>query len=154
MSIDEREVKRGPGRPRTNKEDERATRPERISMAELGGKLTVLGKSPDHEYYWAFDSDASGHNCLRFKLAGWEFCTNDEGLVVGDAFVYNTSTEGSVYRVPADKQGGYLFLMKIRKDWYDEDFKKAQKKIDDREKGLFNPNKGDGQYGRSGYDTE
>lgn len=151
MSIEE--AKRGPGRPR--KDEDRASRPTRIPMSELGGKLAVLGKNPDYEYYWAYDAAENGHNCLKFKLAGWEFCTTDEGLIVGDAFVYNTSTEGSVYRVPAGRTDpGYLFLMKISKEWYDEDFKKAQKKVDETEKGLFSPNKQDGQYGRTGYDTE
>lgn len=154
MSIDE--VKRGPGRPKTIKDEEtRVTRPTRIPMSEMGGKLTVLGKNPDFEYYWAYDSKENGHNCLKFKLAGWEFCTTDEGLVIGDAFVYNTGTEGSVYRVPAGRTDeGYLFLMKIRKEWYDEDTKKAQKRIDETEKGMFTPNTADGQYGKSGYDVE
>lgn len=156
MSIDERVEKRGPGRPKTNRDEERATRPERVPMSEQGGTLTLIGKNPDFEYYWAVDNSENGHNVYKFQLAGWELSTteNDPGIKIGADFVYQTQNVGSVYRVPASKTGGYLYLMRIRKEWYDEDAQRAQKKITDRENGIFSAEKGEGQYGNSGYYTE
>lgn len=156
MSIEEREVKRGPGRPKTNRDEERAERPERIPLSEQGGVLTVIGKDPDFEYFWAVDNSENGHNTYKLTLAGWEFSNteNDPGIKIGSDFVYQTQNVGSVYRVPAAKTGGYHFLMRIKKDWYDEDARKAQKKISDKEKGIFTAERGEGQYGSSGYYTE
>lgn len=147
---DER-IKRGPGRPKIERV---SGRPERPSTGRSRGKLYVTGTNPDYTYYWAVDTAENGYNIFDFRERGWEFSTkeNDPNIKIGDLYVHTVENVGSVYRVPANKKGEYHYLMRIRKEWADEDFMRQQQEVDEKESGIFRADKGDGQYGGAHYE--
>lgn len=145
---DER-VKRGPGRPRkTEKPVERTRRRRKRQDGE--GPLHIANPDKDYKYAWVLDTSEAGPNCLKYINRDYEFVTTDDGLQIGSSFEYESKSDGSIYRVPAGKADSrYLFLMKIPKEWYNEDFAEEQRKIDARERNMLKPDKADGQYGHS-----
>jgi hypothetical protein len=150
----ESQVRRGPGRPR--KEETRAEdRPERPRMDVNSGPLKIHNPNPDYHYAFVLASSEDGNEIFRKVGNGWELVTTDEGLKISDAFVHKTNSVGSIYRVPEIRTPGrYNYLMKIRKEWHDEDVAAEQAKIDEKEKGIFRADKSEGQYGNARYINE
>ena len=109
----------------TNKTE--AVKRERAKRTPVGGTrdiLTVNGKSPDHVYRWVKDSPG---RIQRFRDGGYEVVTED--LEVGQNTVDRSSKVGSAIT----KHGGgldTLVLMRIPKEWYDEDQAAKQADID------------------------
>lgn len=147
----------------SDKTDNRAAdvseRPKRQSIRDQHRSiLTVANKDPNYEYRWINDYTTSedgnsiriGQRVVTFQQAGWEFVENKE-VSVGDAYVYKTDNIGSVVRVPAG-QGEYMYLMKIKKEWYDEDQLDKQRDIDYVEDSMKNPTTEDGMYGSVSVD--
>ena len=60
-----------------------------------------------------------GSRVYNFQQAGYEFVT-DDNLVVGDSRVSDASNLGSAHRVVGDG-GTVSVLMKIKKEWFEED---------------------------------
>jgi hypothetical protein len=71
-------------------------------------------------------------------MAGYELVTKkmleEKNLEVGDDYVYNTADTGSLVRVPNGKQTDYLYLMRIPREWYEEDRKEKDTRTIDVEK--------------------
>ena len=86
---------------------------------------------------------------MRFLEAGWTF-TDPSTVKIGQNFVYKTESTGSVVRVPAG-QGEFLYLMQIRKEWYDEDQIAKQQNIinieQDLTKNIGRDGNSEGVYG-------
>ena len=143
-------IKRGRGRPRKIERPDvlNARRPDRVPIHDSRDILTVEGKNPHYEYRWVLDRDESGQRIYKFLNAGYEFATKDvDRLQVGDHMVFKSGNVGSIYRTPA---GGnqYLYLMRIRKDWYEEDQNKKQRDILETERTMIEREKQDeGRYG-------
>jgi hypothetical protein len=114
------------------------TRPPRSSVGGRRDKLSVQGKDPNYEYRFVKDIVIEsqepgkalvakpGQRITQFLDDGWTFVQSEE-VVVGDNNVYKTENLGSIVKVPAGNEE-YLYLMKIRKDWYDH----YQKELADR----------------------
>jgi hypothetical protein len=79
--------------------------------------LTVSGKDPN--YVYRIVNDVGGRIDM-FKEAGYEMVL-DKDVKVGDRRLNNSSAEGSNAQVVVDKQGTKAFVMRIPKEWYDED---------------------------------
>jgi len=141
-----------PGRPVGSvQKEKRARRPRK--RTEDKGPLFIENKDPEYFYFWELDTSPSGPKCFRRLQNDWEFVSKDEGLKIGDGYVYDAGDVGNIYRVPAVRpEGHYHFLMKIRKEWADEDYQEEQDRITSREKSLYKPDKKDGQYGYTGYE--
>ena len=145
--------KRKRGRPPKNQtRAAEAVRPTRVPVSGHRDLLTVLGKDPDFEYRFVSDVNEMGNRIVRFQEGGWEFAPSDN-LRIGQAMVYKTSDLGSIVRVPEGQRGdGYMYLMRIKKEWYDEDQVAKQDQIDvveadmRRERDPDNP-ADDGMYG-------
>jgi hypothetical protein len=90
--------------------------------------LTVKGKDPAYEYRIVND-DAD--RVARFQEGGYEL-VSDESVKVGDNRVSLPTAEGTVKQMSVG-QGRKAFLMRIKKEWYDEDQKEKQKKVDELE---------------------
>lgn len=148
----EQPVKRKRGRPR--KDETRAvSRPERVPVSGNRDILTVRGKNPEYHYRWVKDTDEDGQRILKFRNAGYEFCGSDEGLQVGQNMVFKSENVGSIVRKPAGS-GEYFYLMRIYKEWYEEDQAAKQREIDAMDAQIKRPrnpdNAGDdGQYGQN-----
>lgn len=141
------QVKRGRGRPR--KSESRAdSRPRRTPVSGYRDLLVVLGKDPDYHYRFVKDVSDNGTRILRYLNGGYDLVTTDDNLQIGQEYVYKTENIGSVYRVPADPSlGTYYYLMKIRKDWYEEDQELKEDALLDIEESIYGPDENKGQYG-------
>lgn len=117
-------------------------RPERVPLHSRD-ILTVWKKKPDKEYRWVINRD---DRLYRFKQAGWEFVT-DANLEVGEPTVNADKELGTVI---VKKTGGdELYLMCIDKEWYDEDQKIKQERVDGTEQAMYEQlnSSSDGRYG-------
>ena len=71
----------------------------------------------------------------------------DDELVVGDARVSDASDLGSTKRVVSN-DGTTSYLMKIKKEWYNEDQKAKAAQIDEVEKSMRSDAEQAGFYGK------
>lgn len=124
----------------TNKAE---VRPARIPVGNRP-KLAVVGKNPNYVYRWV--NDNPGRIAL-FKQGGWELCTNDE-VDVGNFTAEQSSGEGSLACQVVDGGTGLkAYVMKIKKEWFDED-QLAQELEVRRSEETLQPNLNDGEYGK------
>ncbi len=133
------EVKRkGPGRPRKDETRAESTgqRPgKRVPINGFRDKLSVEGCDSNYVYRWVLDSNEGGQRIMQFNAAGYEFVTSDQGITVGQGSVYKSENVGSLIRTPGGN-GDFLFLMRIPKEFHDEDKLAKEKKINDIENGM------------------
>lgn len=110
---------------------ETKTAERRVKRVPVGGPrdiLTVLDKDPNYVYRFVLE-DIPGR-VERFKLGGYEVVTDD--LEIGQRTVDRASKLGSA--VTAHAGGGRKYvLMRIPREWYDEDQKAKQDKVDQLE---------------------
>lgn len=115
----------------------------RVSRTPVGTRniLTVKGKDPGYVYRHVNDID---DRISMFQEAGYEL-VQDESVVVGDKRVNAASSLGSAKAVSVG-QGTKAYLMRIKRDWYEEDQARKLSNVADieratKEKAL------DGTYG-------
>ncbi len=129
------------------------SRPKRVPISGDRDVLTVIGKDKDYEYRWVRDTSETGSRIFRFLQAAYEFVDATKGTHgIGDSFVYETHDMGSLVRKPAGG-GDYLYLMRIPKEFFEEDAKAKQNSILAQEKDIVrerdpHSNSDDGQYGK------
>ena len=127
---------------------ETATRIERPKRTPINGRniLTVSGKDPAYVYRIVNDV---GDRIEMFKGAGYEL-VDDADVQVGDRRVNKASAQGSKAQVTVDGIGTKAFVMRIPKEWYNEDMaaKQAQLDIAEREQ------KKNADYGTIEYETK
>ena len=105
-------------------------------------KLTVKGKDPNYVYRIVNDID---DRVQDFLDRGWELDVS-ENIRVGDSRIDETSRLGKVRLVSVG--GGFkAVVMRIRKDWYDEDQEAKQEYVKKTEQAM-RPNTADAQYGK------
>lgn len=103
-------------------------------------RLGVTNKNPEYEYRIVTDKDG---RVDQFQEAGWELATGNES--VGVSRLSQPSAEGSVKQVHVGN-GDKGVLMRIPKDWYEEDQKAKADFINEKEAATLNTRE-DGQYG-------
>lgn len=104
--------------------------------------LTVAGKDPNYEYRIINDT---GDRVQAFLDAGYEL-VKDDAVRVGDKRVNKASSEGSVSQISVG-QGQKAVVVRIKKEWYDEDQQAKQARVNE----LENSTKAkalDGTYGK------
>lgn len=119
----------------------RARRPGRVPVNGYRNILSVKGLDPEFHYVWVGDDLVP-----RYEGADYEFTTHD--VVVGDRRINAASQLGSKVSIPGGN-GKTLFLMRIPKEWYEEDMAEFHAEIDRQEAALFaklNSKEG-GRYG-------
>lgn len=99
----------------------------RVKRTPVSGRnrLTVQGKEPGYVYRIVNDEEG---RIARFQEGGYELLP-DEAVKVGDKRANQTSSEGSVKQLSVGG-GKKAFVMRIRKDWYEEDQKAKQAAVD------------------------
>lgn len=107
------------------------------------GRMYVAGKDPDYEY--RFVNNVDGKVEQRAE-DGWEVVTKAELKQVGDKRVDSPSSEGASQEVYVG-HGHKAVLMKLRKDWYEEDQAAKQVAVDQRENATKQEAL-DGHYGK------
>jgi len=90
----------------------------RVSRTPVGQRniLTVKGKDPNYVYRVVNDKD---DRIEQFKEAGYELVA-DEAVKVGDKRV-NAATSIGSHKQLSVGQGTKAVVMRIRRDWYEED---------------------------------
>lgn len=141
------------GRPAKNQSrvDTNARPSGRVPIHGSRDILKILsGKNPEYVYRFVKDVQENGARIYRFKQAGYEFVRSDEEeLTVGQNHVYKTESDGSVIAVK--EASGYLYLMKIKREWHEEDQASKEAVIKDTERMITrkrDENKDDGMYGQ------
>jgi hypothetical protein len=111
-------------------------RPVRQSTG-LRNKFNYANKEAGYEYRVAVDNDGTGDRIAELKELGYELVP--AGLHrQKDSRVDTTSPEGSVEQMSVG--GGHKgYLMRIKKEWFDEDRKAKDARVDATEAGLRNP---------------
>lgn len=116
---------------------------ERVKRVPVGSRnrLEVIGKSPDYVYRIVNDVD---DRVELFKAAGYEVVSISEARMASQRVGQGTPT-GSVAEMPVGN-GVNGVLMKIPKEWYEEDQAAKAAKIDEAERSIKKPDI-DGAYG-------
>lgn len=112
----------------------KTTRPQRATRKPLHqrGPLSISGeKDPNFEYRFVNDR---GSRISNHQEAGWEF-VEDANLVVGDSRVKDGSDMGTAKRVTSN-DGNVQYLMKIKKEYYEEDRAAKQARVDEQMQAL------------------
>lgn len=101
-------------------------------------KLTVAGKDPEWTYRWVKDESHNGQRIFDATADGWDLVdTTKEGLKVGARSLEAVEGIGSLVRKPADKEGSWLYLMRIPNWVYEQRQDVKQERVDDLEADLF-----------------
>lgn len=96
------------------------------------GPQTINGdKDPNYVYRFVNDT---GSRIANFQSAGYEF-VEDKDLVVGDSRVFDPSDIGSGKRVTSN-DGTVSYLMRTKKEYYDEDQAAKAAHIDETEQAM------------------
>lgn len=104
------------------REINKAQRPSRTPINGRRSILSVKGKDPDYEYRIVNDE---GDRVALFQEQGYEVVT-DPNVMVGERRVGKPGQEGTPVKVSVGN-GQQAYLMRIRKDWFEED---QQAKLD------------------------
>lgn len=110
-------------------------RPKRTRVEGRRGILTIpelAAKNPEFVFRWVNDENM-GMRMQQMKEIGYEHVTYDElGGSVGEKSVESADAPGSIVSRPVGLNT-VAFLMKIRKEYYDEDQLAKAEKIDAKE---------------------
>jgi hypothetical protein len=107
----------------------RETRPKRTPITSRN-VLSVSGK--DANYVYRIVNDV-GDRIEMFRENGYEL-VDGKDVKIGDRRLNSASAEGSKAQVSVDREGTKAFVMRIPKEWYEEDQRQKQLKVDDLEK--------------------
>lgn len=116
----------------------------RVKRTPIGARnlLTVKGKDPNYEYRIVNDE---ADRITQLQDQGYELVEAD-AVEVGDKRVSQGTTLGSK-KMFSVGQGVKAFVMKIKKEYYDEDQKSKQVHVNALESSI-KPKTSDGDYGK------
>lgn len=125
---------------------------KRIPVSGNRDILTVQGKDPN--YVYRFVNDVPGR-IAKFQAAGYEVVDHDAtiGGVTVDSSKGTDSTKSKI--VGQDRLTGNAveaYLMRIPKEYYEEDQAAKQQKIDEKEIAMKRETKKPGHYGNLKYE--
>ena len=115
----------------------------RTGINKTRNVLTVEGKDPDYEYRIVNDT---GDRISQFEERGYEI-VSDSNIRVGDRRIANPTKEGSPIQISVGG-GQKAFLMRLKKEFYEEDRKAKDALIDEQEKGMLAEAKQIADYGK------
>lgn len=114
----------------------------RVKRQPVGFRNRLVAKKQDPNYVYRFVNDIDDR-IEMFKDAGYEMADMGRNMV-GDKRMDNNPTVDKSISVGG---GTRAYLMRIPKEFYDEDQKAKQARVDASEEGIKNP-KLDGSYGK------
>lgn len=103
----------------------------RKPMFQRGPQSIAGEKDPNFEYRFVNDT---GSRVANFQSAGYEL-VQDADIVVGDSRVFDPSDLGSAKCVTSN-DGTKSFLMRIKKEWHQEDQTAKQQMVNETEKAM------------------
>jgi hypothetical protein len=120
----------------------------RPSRVPLSGRNRLAVKNKDEGYVYRYvnaNLENDPDRIERMKEAGYELVSRDVAGKLGDNRVDNSTPIGSTASISVG-QGTRAVLMRIRKDWYDEDQSVKQREIAALEQTMKSESKAD--YGK------
>jgi hypothetical protein len=129
--------------------------PRYEAIGQFRDKLTIAGKDPEWTYRWTMDESHSGQRIFDATQDGWDLvdATKESHLKVGARSLESVEGFGSLVRKPADREGHYLYLMRIPTWVYDKRQAAKQDRVDELEEDLFREHDSDdnemGMYGQN-----
>ena len=121
----------------------RVERTARKSLFQRGPQSIVGDKDPDYVYRFVNDT---GSRIANFQAAGYEFVEDSE-LKVGDSRVSDSSELGSAKKVTSN-DGTTSYLMKIKKEFHDEDQAAKAAQVDETEQAMKREASQGSDYGK------
>lgn len=119
---------------------------ERIRRTPISGRRNVLTmKGGDTENFKYRIVNDVGDRISTFEEQGYEVVT-DPKITVGDRRISNPTKEGSPVKVSVGG-GTQAYLMRQKREFYDEDQAAKQNYVDETEKGIRNKAKTEADYG-------
>ena len=110
--------------------NERPDRSEKKRVPLSQRNLISFNKEDGYQYRLVNDKDG---RLTKAQEGGYEFVESDKNL--GDSIVSKAKKIGKRVSMPVGG-GTTAFLMRIRKDWYDDDQKEKMKIVDSTEQGM------------------
>ena len=122
----------------SNRENKR----ERVPIGEPRGRLNVEGQEPG--FHYAFIND---YNVDHAQDSGYEFVTHN--VKIGMRHVNRPSNADNSYKVSVPVGGGTIaFLMRIPQEFYDEDMKRLNARVDMTEQSMRKQSGSNGLEGK------
>jgi hypothetical protein len=120
-------------------------RQQRTPLYEQKDKINIKDQDPNYFYRWVDTNNPSDPERVeRFQRAGYEFAPGDSQ--VGDSTLEDKTTRTSVSVERNMGQGLKQVLMRIRRDWYEEDQRAKAERLNDMERAMYSEAK-EGRYG-------
>jgi len=118
-------------------------RPARVPVSSRQNITTVYDSDPNYVYRWVNDVE---DRIERFKLGGWEI-VDSKSVKVGQRSLDNSGEmSGTISRSVG--AGRTAFLMRIKKEWFDEDQAEKARQIQESEDAMLRKEKNaEGRYG-------
>lgn len=131
--------------------DRTKTRKKRPPINGRGDVLSLEVNDKDKEEYQYRVFNDKGTRVAQYQQYGWELCSTDD-VTIGTR---NTVKAGNVASVTVDSSDGTQgVVMRIRKDWYEEDQKAKADAIDKTESLITGESEKDGNYGKVSIETD
>lgn len=118
----------------------------RAKRTPINGRNILSVSNKDDGYEYRFVNDV-GDRIEIFKERGWEL-VDAKDVRIGDRRVEAGGTLGSKAQASVDKQGTKAFLMRIQKDWYEEDQAEKARSIAEQEKSMKQSALSGNDYGK------
>lgn len=152
----EAERKSRPAKGASRKEEPRK---EYGPIGQFRNILNVGGKDVEYFYRWFQDKSESGQRIFDAVAAGWEMvdATKETEITIGKDSVTQTDKFGSLFRRHADKEGNYLYLMRMPMEGWEIVQAAKAAAVDAKEADLFreyDPDLDDGIYGQNRMKSE
>lgn len=105
-----------------------------LGVAELKLEVPEAANDPDHVYRWINDKPG---RLQRAIAGGWEY-VEDHAMQIGTGSTTRNSEQDSrISQIVGKNENGfplYAYLMRIKREWYDEDQSVKQAAIDEVQK--------------------
>lgn len=138
-------MSRRTNRPTENTE-ERSKRKRRSFVGDTSDVLTVEGKDPEYDYRWVTTRKG---RIARMEAAGYDVVDDDLEVGMGTDKESGSANTITVNRTHGDKG----ILMRIRKEFAEEDRRERAKEIARTEERMFDDEKAEeARYGKVGYE--
>lgn len=126
-------------------------RARRKTLEDLQSRLEIIrGQDEDYVYRWVFDTDDNGQRLFTLQERGYEFASAKDHTVAS-AHTFDTDEYGSIIRKPDGRSGGYNYLMRIRKEFWEEDQAVKQKRANEAVQDIYDRHEDED---RAGKDTD
>lgn len=121
--------------------EDRAERVRRSFVGDTADIMTVVGKDPEYEYRWVNDERGKVERAIE---AGYDVVLEEHLIGAG-----TEKTAGSANTITVDRKHGVkAVLMRIKKEWAEEDRRARARAIAQSEETLFKEEReADGRYG-------